>query len=331
MPLTTAPAELYSDPAIFARERQTIFAKSWLFLGLASDLIRPGDYLSDTPADFPVVVVRDEHGVLRGFHNVCRHRAGPLVGDAKGRCDHALVCRFHAWEYGYDGRLKSTGDFPLGKGFDQAEYGLFPIRVETWRGFIFVNLDLDAPPLIDTLRPLEHAFSGMRLLPARLQHSHKVACNWKVYVENYLDGYHIEGVHPGLASRAGDQRHDVRLDGAVALCEPQAEPGEEKALWAWVWPNLGLFYYRDVLLVEHMRPDGVGRTRLDHLYLHEPEDPGIDVAMADSERLSDEDAWICERVQRNLNAGIYKRGVFSAELEGAVAWFQGRVTQALEP
>ncbi len=329
MTLTTAPAQFYTDPAIFARERQAIFATSWLYLGLASDLVRTGDYLSDILADFPIVVVRDEHGVLKGYHNVCRHRAGPLVGDGKGRCDHNFVCRFHAWEYDFSGRLTATGDFPLSAAVDHSQFGLFPIRVETWRGFIFVNLDLKAAPLSDTLAPLDAAFGAPRFFPARLQHSHKVACNWKVFVENYLDGYHLEGVHPGLASRAGDQRHDVSLVGQVALCAPQPERGEEKALWAWVWPNLGFFLYRDVLLVEHMRPDGPGRTRLDHLYMHEPEDPRIDAAMADSERLSDEDAWICERVQRNLAAGVYNQGVFAPELEGAVAWFQNRIVQAL--
>jgi choline monooxygenase len=323
--MTTAPVDQYSDPEIFAQERTAIFAKAWLFLGLEADLVRPGDYLADTLAHFPVVVVRDQGGQLRGFHNVCRHRAGPLVGDGKGRCDREFVCRYHAWRYGFDGQLAATGDFPPPPGDDGSRYGLFPIRVETWRGFVFVNLDQDARPLIDTLAPLERLVGAHKAPSARMQHSHAIACNWKVYVENLLDGYHLEGVHPVLAARAGDQRHDITVEGQVALC---AHHGEERGFWAWIWPNLGLSLHHGVLLIERVRPESATRTRSEHIYLHEPEDPGVDAAMAAAERIFDEDAWVCERVQRNLAAGIFQEGVLSPEHDGAVAWFQARVAEA---
>lgn len=329
MPLTTAPVPLYTDPAVYDRERKTIFAKAWLFLGLEADLVRSGDYLADDPAGYPVMVVRDQKGALWGFHNVCRHRAGPLVGEPRGRCDREFVCRYHAWRYAFDGALTSTGDFTPPDGFDAKDYGLFAIRVETWRGFIFINLDLNAAPLIETLQPLETRFGAQPPLHARLQHSHPITCNWKVYVENYLDGYHLEGVHPVLVTEASTHRHDVHMEGLVALHDPTAHAGSEGGFWAWVWPNLGICLYRGVLLVEHMRPDGPDRMRLDHLYLHEPEDPGIDAATSTSERITDEDAWICERVQRNLDAGVYEQGIFSPEHEGAVVWFQARVAEAL--
>jgi choline monooxygenase len=329
MAMTITPAAFYTDPAVFAQERQAIFAKSWLFFGLEDDLLRPGDYIADSVADFPIVVVRDETGQFKGYHNLCRHRAGPLVGDAKGRCDHAFVCRYHGWRYAYDGRLKDTGDFPPPADVEAGQLGLKPVRVETWRGFIFVNMDLNAAPLIEMLRPLDARFGALAELPARLQHSHAIACNWKVYVENYLDGFHFEGVHPVVAAKSGDRRHGVTIDGLVALHEAPADPVDQNGLWAWVWPNLGLCLYRGVLLVEHMRPDGEGRMLLDHIYLYEPEDPGIDAATSASERISHEDAWICERVQKNLVAGVYDQGVFSPGHEDAVAWFQAQVAKTL--
>jgi choline monooxygenase len=329
-PSTTAPVALYRDPAIFERERRAIFARSWQFFGLAADLVRAGDYLSDVLAGFPIVVVRDEDGALKGYHNVCRHRAGPLVGEAKGRCDGELVCRFHDWRYSFGGKLKRATGFGSADGFKPEEFDLFPVRVETWRGFVFINIDLDAAPLMTLLQPLEDRMGAQPRRPARLRDRHPVACNWKVFVENYLDGYHREGVHPELAAEAGAQQLDVCMAGEVALNVIDHHAPATQALWAWVWPNLGISVYRGVLLIEHIRPDGPDRTVIDHLFLHEPEDPGVDAAMMNAERITEEDAWISERVQQNLDAGVYIEGLLSPSQEGAVAWFQSRTEQALD-
>jgi len=326
---TTAPVELYRDPEVFERERRSIFARTWQFLGLEADLVRPGDYLAEVIAGYPVFVLRDEQGTLRGYHNVCRHRAGPLVGEAKGRCDRELVCLFHGWRYAFDGSLKRAPGFGPADAFDPASVDLFALRVETWRGFVFINMDLEAAPLLDLLHPLETKLGAQPRRPARLRDRHPVACNWKVFVENYLDGYHQEGIHPELAAEEGAQRLDVQMDGAVALYEhPHRTKGAE-GLWAWIWPNLGLSVYRGVLLIEHMRPDGPDRTIIDHIFLHEPEDPGVDAAMMNSERITEEDTWLSERVQQNLNAGVYQSGVLSPQYEGPVAWFQQEVARAL--
>ena len=225
------------------------------------------------------MVVRDEHRILKGYHNVCRHRAGPLVGEAKGRCDREFVCRFHDWRYAFDGRLKEATEFGPAEGLNKSDLSLFPIRVETWRGFIFVNLDMRAASLMDLLRPLDEKLGRQPHRSARLRDHHPVACNWKVYVENYLDGYHREGIHPGLAIVAGAQRHDVQITGEIALYEVPNRTGSAEGLWAWIWPNLGINVYQGVLLLEHMRPDGPDRTQIDHIFLHEPEDPGVDAAI----------------------------------------------------
>ncbi|THD61295.1 aromatic ring-hydroxylating dioxygenase subunit alpha [Phenylobacterium sp.] len=328
-PPMTADVDLYRDPAVFEAERAAIFARSWQFLGLEADLVRPGDYLAEVLAGYPVMVVRDEARGLKGYHNVCRHRAGPLVGEAKGRCDGEFVCRFHAWRYGFDGRLREATGFGPVDGFDPDGFGLFPIRVETWRGFVFVNLDPDAGALAEALAPLDARLGDQPRRTARVRDSHPVACNWKVYVENYLDGYHDEGIHPALAAEAGAQRHEVHVEGEVALFEASNPQGAADTLWAWLWPNIGLSVYRGVLLLEHMRPQGPDRTVIDHLFLHEPEDPSVDAAILNAERIFEEDAWINERVQQNLDAGVFQHGVLSPTHEGALFWFHGRVAQAL--
>jgi len=328
-PIVTASVELYRDPAVFEHERTAIFARTWQFMGLEADLIRAGDYIAEVIAGYPLLVVRDQAGRLNGFHNVCRHRAGPLVGEAKGRCDHELTCRFHGWRYGFDGQLKAATGFGPAEGFDPAAFGLFPLRVETWRGFVFVNLDLEAAPLIDLLRPLDEKLGAQPRRPARVRDRHPIACNWKVFVENCLDGYHQEGVHPVLAAETGAQQLDVRMVGEIALYEAPSRGGAAESLWAWVWPNLVVSVYRGVLLLEHLRPIGPDKTLMDHVFLHQPEDPGVEAAILHSERITEEDSWVSERVQQNLDAGVYHQGLLSPTQEGAVAWFQDRVAQAL--
>lgn len=325
----TAPTALYRDPAVFERERQTVFRRAWQFLGLEADLAQPGDFLAETLAGYPVVAVRAEDGGLRAFHNVCRHRAGPLVGEPKGHCGRELVCRYHGWRYALDGRLRSATAFGAAEGFDPRDFGLFPVRIESWRGFLFVNLDADAPPLMDTLRPLDVLFGNRSVPTAVLRRQHPIACNWKVYVENYLEGYHIDAVHPALAAEVEADHYAVRMDGQIAVHEVPATAGAAEGLWAWIWPNLAFNLYKGVVMVEHMRPAGHDGTVLDYIYLHEAGDPGMQAALATTERLTSEDRWICERVQQNLNAGIYQAGALSPRHENALAWFQARVTEQI--
>jgi choline monooxygenase len=326
-PIATAPVARYLDPERYARERARIFAASWQLLGVEADLAEPGDYIADTIAGFPLMVVRNEQGALAGFHNVCRHRAGPLVTDAKGHCDHAFVCHYHAWTYDLQGTLTNATGFGPADGFSPSDFSLHPLQVATWRGLVFACADPAARPLAELIAPLERCRPWHHLV-ARARDRHPIACNWKVYVENYLDGYHLEGLHPGLAGESGAQRHDVRLQGDVALFEMPGRRSDEGTAWAWVWPNLGISLWRGVLTLERALPDGVGGTVVDHWFLHEPEDPRVDASIHAADRITDEDKAVCERVQENLAAGIYRQGVLSPTQEGAVAWFQDRVERA---
>lgn len=321
-PVATAPLDLYRDPEVYERERARIFSRTWQFIGLEADLGRRGEYLAEVLAGYPVVVVRDAAGALRGYHNVCPHRAGPLVAEARGRCDGEFVCRVHQWRFGFDGRLIEAAGFGPADGFDPDALGLWPLRVETWRGLVFVNLDAAATPLIELLRPLEERFDRVSNRSARLRHRHPVACNWKVYVESFLDGFHLEN-EDGPAP-------EVRLHGDVALHADIGPANPAESLWAWIWPNLGVSIYRGVLLLEHMRPSGPDGMQIDHIFLHAPEDPGVDAAIHASEHVTEDRAWDCERIQQNLDAGVYRTGLLSPTRETAVAWFQARVQGALE-
>lgn len=329
----TPPARVYSDPELWVREREGVFGKGWSFLGAEVEAPSPGDWLATEVAGKPVLALRREDGGFSGFHNVCRHRAGPLVSGRSGNCGRELTCRYHGWRYALDGRLRSAVDFGAAEGFDPRDYPLFPVRVESWRGLLFVSLNLQAPPLSDLVAPVEARFSafGPVVGGAVLRRSHELRCNWKTYVENYLEGYHVPAVHPALAADMDMGSYQVWVEGEASFQQVTPKGGATDAnagLWAWLWPNLGLNVYRTGMMIEHMQPIGVDRTRLDYLYLYDAAE-GLESVLETSDRLTAEDIAVVEAVQRNLDAGAYDTGVLSPKHEGAVAWFQQKVAAAV--
>jgi choline monooxygenase len=330
----TLPAALYRDAPVYERERRRIFARSWQFMGHEAQLAEPGQWIAFTIAGYPVIAVRGEDRI-RAFHNVCRHRAGPLAEDGEGRCERNLVCRYHGWRYALDGRLASARDFGPAEGFDPRAYGLIPLACESWRGFLFVNMDASAASLADSLAPLAARTRHMPLETFRpMQHTtREIRCHWKTYVENYLEGYHVPIVHPALNAAIDSSRYEVELhDGVVFHHAPPREGSPVAGLWGWVWPCLGINVYPHGLMMERMWPIDQARTRLNYLYFFPEDLPEAekDAAMASSEVTTVEDIAITEAVQRNLDAGIYERGRLSPRHEGAVAMFQSLVTHALE-
>ena len=335
-PMETAEAAGYHDPDQWRRERTRVFARAWQFLGHESALTEPGDWIAETLAGYPVVVARDEAGALNGFHNVCRHRAGPLTSGSAGRCDGALVCRYHGWRYALDGRLKLARDFGPAPGFDPREFSLYPIQVQTWRGLVFVRLDDQDDPLAGWIAPLEARLAGADWsdLKVGLVRAHALACNWKTYVENYLEGYHVPVLHPSLDAEIDSARYRVNMDGYVALHEapPRKPQTVYGGLWAWLWPNLGVNVYGEGegVMIERIAPMGPAATRLDYVYLTPGGRPVSPRTLAMSDAVLAEDVGIVEQVQANLDAGVYRTGRLSPRHEQAVAAFQAFVGGALQ-
>ena len=330
----TLPARLYGCPDAWARERSAVFGKAWLFLGHEAEAPAPGDWLATDVAGHRLLAVRGKDGALRAFHNVCRHRAGPLVAGESGHCEGELVCAYHGWRYALDGRLRAATGFGAAEGFDPREFGLLSLRLETWRGLVFATMDADAVSLADYVAPLEALLAerGLDFAAPALRRSHDLACDWKTYAENYLEGYHIGSVHPLLADELGDAEYRVRVEGDLVLQEAvgvadASLASPQAGVWGWLWPNLGINVYRDGAMIERMTPVGPGRTRLDYLFLNDGGEGALGEALTASDRLTAEDAAICEAVQRNLSAGAYDRGVLSPNHEIALAWFQARIAK----
>jgi choline monooxygenase len=328
---STLPAAMYTDPWVYARERHAIFARQWQLAGFRAQLRAPGDYARHDFAGWTIVAVVQEDGGLRAFHNVCRHRAGPLVTDEHGHGT-SFVCRYHGWAYALDGALRSARDF--GDQLELEAYGLVEVRVDEWRGLVFVNLDNDARALNDDHGAFFEAFADQPLGEFSYSHRlvHDVAANWKLYCDNYGEGYHIPLVHPELNREivAKDYRVDVG-DHFCTHSAPARDGAKDASLWLWRYPNLALNVYADGVNVERVVPDGPAHTRVVYDYFfrdleaHEKNAEAIRVGCL----LMDEDRAICEAVQRNLQTGVYETGVLSPRHENGVAAFQQWVLESL--
>lgn len=194
--LLALPPAAYTDPGFYALECAQVFRRAWICVGRADQFTAAGDYLALDIAGEPVVVVMGEDGALCALSNVCRHRLYPLVGEGSGRVPR-FTCPYHLWTYGLDGALKGAPTMADTPGFDRAACALPRFRVETWLGFVFVNLDDAAPPLQPRLAGVEAVFANHAIADAVTVASYRKtwAGNWKLAVENGSESYHHMGLH----------------------------------------------------------------------------------------------------------------------------------------
>src|SRR5262252_5713199 len=210
----TLASRFYIDPHILETEREKIFRRTWQLVGTLDQvcgevpagggkaekrtIADPESFFTADVAGEPVLIVRDKPGTLRAFSNVCRHRAGPIA--LGSGCKNVLRCQYHGWTYTLDGRLIGTPDVDGVEFFDRSTMGMVPLRCETWGQFIFVNFELQAEPLSTYLGKIPEQACGFQFdgLEFAERRDYVIDCNWKVYVDNYLEGYHIPIAHPGL-------------------------------------------------------------------------------------------------------------------------------------
>lgn len=325
-------APFYVDPAALAFEQRAIFATHWQLVAHVSQLAASGDHVVFELAGVPCLIVRDAGGDLRGLHNVCRHRAGPLA-TCDGRAAKALRCRYHGWTYTLEGQLRSAPEMGDAADFDVADIRLPSIGVQTWRGLVFAAL---APSLT-----LEAQLEGMdeRLGPRDFSHyvfdrrvAYEVACNWKVYVDNYLEGYHVPHIHPGLNKLLDYRSYVTQARHYHSLQYSPMENagnfyGEGEALYYFGWPNFMLNILPARLQTNRVIPLGTDRCRVEFDYLYPPDEAPDEAARrAEDLRFSDEvqgeDGVICAAVQVRLASGAYEPGRLNPKRENALHHFQ---------
>jgi choline monooxygenase len=327
------PAPYYTHADSVGRDARAVFARSWQFACHASRLAAVGDHVVLDVAGLPLVVIRSTETAIRAYHNVCRHRAGPLA-----RCDgigaRALRCKYHGWTYGLDGVLRSAPEMKGVEGFDPSTIRLPEVRVAQWQGLVFVAVGA-APSFdefvagIDARLGRTDAFDGMVL---HHRSHYDVACNWKVYVDNYLEGYHVPHIHPGLNKLLDYRSYVTETMRWHSLQFSPLESGDDlygsgEALYYFLYPNTMLNILPGRLQTNRVLPLGADRCRVefDFHYVLDPNDAAASRRAADlafSDEVQLEDVTICEDVQRGLASGSYVAGRLNPLRENAVHHFQ---------
>jgi choline monooxygenase len=329
---STPPSSWYSDPRILELEQQTVFSRSWQMVGRVEQLRDPGQYVTCDVAGEPMLLITGHDGVVRGFYNVCRHHAAAVITESQGRAKH-LRCPYHGWTYNLDGALVVTPEFGSVRNFDKSANGLVPVETAIWQGWVFVKLVSNGTSL--------EAYLGKDLIE-RIQSSkleqlswfdrrwYSVKCNWKVFIDNYLDGgYHVPHIHGALNSvldygaytiETGDRfclQSSPIVSGKADAHTSEARKGQ--ALYYWIYPNFMINWYEGVMDTNLVVPRGTNRTEVifDYYFTDVSEEARQKnlASIAVSERIQDEDVAICESVQRGLSSRSYSSGRLSVRRE----------------
>ena len=367
--VATLPAAWYHDPAQYARELEAIWYRDWVCVGRSEELPEAGDYLVAEVGDQRIVVTRDRGGALRAFHNTCRHRGSILCTTPRGRfAGGRITCPYHAWSYALSGELLATPKMDLPADFRREDYALYRVAVDTWGGYLFVNLD-ERPStslagfLGDEARNVE------RWPLATLESVHRevttLACNWKVFWENYSECYHCPGIHPELCrvmplyreglldqadSRtpspvAGESRPRVAtgfttwtLDGQTALPlieGPNAADRAAGVVFASFTASLFIVAHPDYVRSVRILPKGPERIELTVDWLLSP---GVAVKHADAlDKMYElgrlvvaQDGRVCELNQQGQRSRRHRHGVLMPQEEALREfhdWLQSRLAE----
>jgi choline monooxygenase len=335
---STIPATWYVDPRIADLERVSVFSKTWQLVARTEQVKTAGQFVATTVASEPIVVIRGHDGALRAFYNVCRHHAAAVVTEPCGQAS-LLHCPYHGWNYGLDGSLKGMPEFEGVENFDRAQNGLVPIRVETWECFVFVNLDHHAVPLADFLGGLIKRLAPLGI--GKLHHfdrrTYNIHCNWKVFVDNYLDGgYHIPHLHKGLNSVLDYKQYTIENEDRYCLQSSPMVASEEdlatgatrkgdRAWYFWQHPNLMINCYEGYMDTNLVIPVDVDHcTVIFDFYFgdisesrREYNEQSVNVG----NRVQEEDLGICRDVQRGLKSRAYRAGRLSVRREAGEQLF----------
>jgi choline monooxygenase len=331
---STIPSSWYVDKNLYELELQTVFSSTWQLAARLDQLQQPGQYVTTDIAGEPIVVVRGNDGVLRAFFNVCRHHAAAVMTEPEGKSAQ-LRCPYHGWTYSLEGELKGTPDFAGVCNFDRARNGLVSVEIAEWENWVFVKLYPGNPCLEDFLTAgLTEQIKKLNLKDLHWferRHYH-FDCNWKVFVDNYLDGgYHVPYLHKGLDSVLdysnymieNGERHCLQWSPIVsegAEAQTGAVRRGDRALYYWIYPNFMINCYDGVMDTNLVIPRAVDQTEvIFDFYFPDVTSPEARernaASVAVGQRIQDEDVAICKSVQRGLNSRAYAAGRLSVRRE----------------
>jgi choline monooxygenase len=347
----TIPAPWYVDPDVERLERRAVFGANWQAVGRIDQVAKPGDYFTVELAGEPILVARGADMELRAFYNVCRHHAAAVATEPCGQAK-SFRCPYHGWNYGLDGSLKGMPEFAGVCNFERANNGLVPVAVSVWENFVFVNLAENPTPLAEHLGEIIERVAPLGLTGLHF-HSRKeytLNCNWKVYIDNYLDGgYHVPHLHKGLNSVLDYAHYTIETRARYCL---QSSPmfasdlaaGEDDAVaitrtgdrawYYWLYPNFMINVYEGVMDTNFVLPMGTDKCRVIFDFFFADVSPQREAynsaSVATSDKVQDEDVAICESVQRGLSSRSYGSGRLSVRREAGEHLFHRLLAQDLK-
>ena len=343
---STPPSSWYIDERIESLESQTVFTNSWVIAARIDQLQEKGQYVATNVSGEPVVLVKDEE--IKAFYNVCRHHAAQVMDTGEG-CARSLQCPYHGWTYKLDGTLQSTPQFRGVCNFDKSENGLIEIRVDTWENWVFVCLDNDAESLENYLGSLYKKLKPLQLHKMKFHSSvaYDLDCNWKVFVDNYLDGgYHVPFMHKGLSSALDNTKYKIETKDKYCLqscpTTTQLNPvantitdvrrGDD-AFYYWLYPNLMINWYQGVMDLNIVQPISTNKCRVIFEYYFDDNPQNTEEFMANSIKVAHqvqvEDLDVCHSVQRGLLSRAYDTGRLSVRKEAGEHLFHQLLHQDL--
>jgi len=327
----TLPARWYYDPAIFTSEINRIFRRTWQYLGHLGHVAEPGDFFTARVGEIPVVVTRDDAGVLHAMANVCRHRSSEVVLECAGN-RRTLQCHYHGWTYNLDGSLRAAPRANEQASFAKEVLALVPFAVETWGPMIFVNPDPAAIPLAEIIGTLPSLFvrSGVDLSRLKMMRRdvYDISANWKIVIENFNECYHCPIAHPRFSELIDTDayRSDIANEYFSSYHGPLIGVPGAGVNYATLWPTVmfGLSAKPHAMQVLRTWPIDAERTRetIDYYFSEDVSEDQIREYVEFSDLVQREDVVLCESVQRGLRSGVVDRGHLMLSRERGIQHFQ---------
>jgi phenylpropionate dioxygenase-like ring-hydroxylating dioxygenase large terminal subunit len=327
----TLPASWYTDPAIFEAEKRRIFSRFWQYVGDVGKVREPGDFFTTALGDIPAIVVRDNHGALRAFANVCRHRGSEVVLECAGNRK-TMQCHYHGWTYNLDGSLRAAPRANEQSAFDRESLSLISFAIDTWGPFLFVNPDPDARPLREYLGGLPEFFeqAGAEVSKLRMlrQDEYNLASNWKIIIENFNECYHCPIAHPKFSSVIDTDAYRVDTDNEYfsTYYGPLIKASDRGVTYATLFPTamLALSTNPVSMQVLHVKPIDSGHTRetVDYYFIDDVSEEQMREYVEFADLVQREDIILCESVQRGHKSGVMDHGQLMLSRERGIQHFQ---------
>lgn len=333
----TPPSSWYLKPDFLDAELDKVFHAHWLYLGSAQELQKPGDYVTYDVVGQPVVVTKGEDGELRAFYNVCRHHAA-CVAKGKGNSE-VLTCPYHGWAYRLDGSLRRAPRLGKLENFDVKEFGLNPVHLAVWGGLLFCHFGEPTRDLMETYPGLEQFLEAEDLASLRFveRREYELKCNWKVFVDNYLDGgYHVEYLHPDLAAGLDLDNYETLIEENYSIQQCRSANEDQRlgrgAVYAYLYPNVMFNRYGQILDINLVLPKGPSRCTVIFDYFFSPDcsEEFIQKSLESSHQVQLEDVEICESVQRGLSSKGYDKGRYAPRVEQGELHFAKMLYRSLK-